>query len=82
MELLDLTLRQRCQNTEVMKYIQIGLLCVQEDASDRPSMASVVLMLNSDPSTLPMPRSMPPSVLHIAEVASVNEITISELSPR
>ncbi|KAJ0983415.1 hypothetical protein J5N97_011670 [Dioscorea zingiberensis] len=32
---------------QVLRCIQIGLLCVQEDPSERPSMASVVLMLNS-----------------------------------
>ena len=94
MELIDPTLSQCCQNSEVMKYFHIGVLCVQEDAADRPSMASVLLMLSSDPSTLPMPRSLPSSVPHRAEprrtdcelepsaIVSINEITFSELSPR
>lgn len=77
MELIDPTLSQCCQNTEVMKYIHIGILCIQEDAADRPSMASVVLMLSSDPSTLLMPRSLPPSVPHRAEP----QRTAGELEP-
>ncbi|XP_017254220.1 cysteine-rich receptor-like protein kinase 44 [Daucus carota subsp. sativus] len=40
---------------EMMRCIHIGLLCVQEDASDRPTMASVVLMLNSFSLTLAVP---------------------------
>ncbi|KAL1537394.1 non-specific serine/threonine protein kinase [Salvia divinorum] len=32
---------------EMLRCIHIGLLCVQEDAADRPTMASVVLMLSS-----------------------------------
>ncbi|KAM0952325.1 putative protein kinase RLK-Pelle-DLSV family [Dioscorea sansibarensis] len=32
---------------QVLRCIQIGLLCVQEDPNERPSMASVVLMLKS-----------------------------------
>lgn len=93
MKLIDPTLIQCCQNTEVMKCIHIGVLCVQEDAADRPSMASVLLMLSSDPSTLPMPRPRPSPVPQRAEpvrglgesnaeVVSINEITFSELSPR
>ena len=41
--------------TEIMRCIHIGLLCVQENVVDRPTMASVVLMLNSYSSTLPIP---------------------------
>ncbi|KAK9706503.1 hypothetical protein RND81_07G130300 [Saponaria officinalis] len=33
--------------TEVLRCINIGLLCVQENAAKRPIMSSVVLMLNS-----------------------------------
>lgn len=40
---------------EVIKCIHIGLLCVQEEAEQRPTMASVVLMLNSYSVTLPAP---------------------------
>nr|XP_008343000.3 G-type lectin S-receptor-like serine/threonine-protein kinase At1g61550 [Malus domestica] len=32
--------------SEVMKYVHIGLLCVQDNAMDRPSMQDVVFMLN------------------------------------
>ncbi|KAJ4703268.1 Cysteine rich receptor like kinase [Melia azedarach] len=41
--------------SEMMKFIFIGLLCVQEGVSDRPSMASVVNMLNSETITLVAP---------------------------
>ncbi|GFP94683.1 cysteine-rich receptor-like protein kinase 26 [Phtheirospermum japonicum] len=37
------------------RCIHIGLLCVQENAADRPTMASVVLMLNSFSITLGIP---------------------------
>ncbi|XP_056172134.1 cysteine-rich receptor-like protein kinase 29 [Syzygium oleosum] len=42
-------------STEIMRCIQIGLLCVQENASSRPTMASVLLMLNSHSVTLQVP---------------------------
>ncbi|KAB5534150.1 hypothetical protein DKX38_017236 [Salix brachista] len=41
--------------TEMMRCIHIGLLCVQENAANRPTMASVVLMLSSSSLTLQIP---------------------------
>ncbi|GLT25429.1 hypothetical protein SLA2020_005580 [Shorea laevis] len=49
--------------TEMMRCIHIGLLCVQENVVDRPTMAAVVLMLNSNSTTLPMP-SQPAFFMH------------------
>ncbi|XP_021811628.1 putative receptor-like protein kinase At4g00960 isoform X2 [Prunus avium] len=40
---------------EMMRCIHIGLLCVQENVASRPSMASVVSMLNSHSVTLSLP---------------------------
>ncbi|CBI38467.3 unnamed protein product, partial [Vitis vinifera] len=39
----------------IMRCIHIGLLCVQENVADRPTMASIVLMLSSYSLTLPLP---------------------------
>ncbi|KAK1438038.1 hypothetical protein QVD17_03839 [Tagetes erecta] len=41
--------------SDVFRTIHIGLLCVQENISDRPTMSSVVLMLNSHSLSLPVP---------------------------
>lgn len=38
-----------------MRCIHIGLLCIQEDAADRPTMAAVALMLNSYSLSLTIP---------------------------
>ncbi|GJV83948.1 putative receptor-like protein kinase [Tanacetum coccineum] len=43
----------------IIRSIQIGLLCVQENINDRPTMDSVVNMLNSLSTVLPQP-SRPP----------------------
>ncbi|KAL2467192.1 Cysteine-rich receptor-like protein kinase 25 [Abeliophyllum distichum] len=40
---------------DIVRCIHIGLLCVQENAADRPTMASVILMLTSSTITLPIP---------------------------
>jgi len=49
--------------TEIMRCIHIGLLCVQENVADRPTMASVVIMLNSYSITLQVP-SQPAFFMH------------------
>jgi len=56
MEFLDPTLRGSYSRNEVNRCIHIGLLCVQESPSDRPSMATIALMLNSYSVTMSMPR--------------------------
>ncbi|CAL2251417.1 unnamed protein product [Prunus armeniaca] len=55
LELLDPSMRDSYSRSEVIRCIHIGLLCVQEDPADRPTMQSVVLMLNSYSVTLPLP---------------------------
>ncbi|KAF4350860.1 hypothetical protein F8388_008042 [Cannabis sativa] len=41
--------------SEVMRCIHIGLLCVQENIANRPTMNAIVLMLNSNSLSLPLP---------------------------
>ncbi|KAK9064205.1 hypothetical protein SSX86_015585 [Deinandra increscens subsp. villosa] len=54
--LIDPTLKDGSNSIrDMIRCIHIGLLCVQEDASDRPTMASVVLMLGSSSITLAVP---------------------------
>ncbi|XP_019189840.1 PREDICTED: G-type lectin S-receptor-like serine/threonine-protein kinase At4g27290 [Ipomoea nil] len=47
-ELLDENLVVSCNLTQVLRSIQVGLLCVQQHPEDRPNMYSVVQMLSSD----------------------------------
>ncbi|XP_054791080.1 cysteine-rich receptor-like protein kinase 44 [Prosopis cineraria] len=72
-DIVDSTLKDGSRN-EIMRCIHIGLLCVQEKASCRPTMASIVLMLNSNSFCLPFPmqpaffinhRSFPSDVQHV-----------------
>nr|POE56944.1 cysteine-rich receptor-like protein kinase 29 [Quercus suber] len=51
---VDPTLRTD-STAEIMKCIHIGLLCVQENVDKRPTMASIVLMLNSESMSLSAP---------------------------
>ncbi|GMP75231.1 hypothetical protein CsSME_00032397 [Camellia sinensis var. sinensis] len=56
LELMDSTLEGSYSRNEVIRCIHIGLLCVQEDPDARPSMATIVVMLNSYSVTLSIPQ--------------------------
>ncbi|XVF25934.1 hypothetical protein REPUB_Repub13aG0256600 [Reevesia pubescens] len=92
MELVDPSIRDSCAPNEVLKYIHIGMLCVQDSAMYRPTMAAVVLMLESETPTLPMPRQ--PTYISIRssidtefisngqEIMSSNDVTVTMLVGR
>lgn len=56
LELLDPTLRDSYSRNEVNQCIHIALLCVQENPADRPTMANIILMLDSYSVTLKTPQ--------------------------
>ncbi|KAF5472857.1 hypothetical protein F2P56_009529 [Juglans regia] len=88
--LIDSTLRVG-STTEIMRCIHIGLLCVQENVAERPTMASVLLMLTSYSMALYIP-SRPAFLMHsIVESdmssdrsfqASENEASMTDPYPR
>ncbi|KAL0456807.1 UNVERIFIED_CONTAM: G-type lectin S-receptor-like serine/threonine-protein kinase [Sesamum latifolium] len=53
LELIDPTLDVSSSNP--LRYIQIGLLCVQDNTTDRPLILDVVAMLNNEQATLASP---------------------------
>lgn len=78
---------------EVIRCIQVGLLCVQEQAEDRPDMATVVLMLSSESATLSQPKhpgfclgrrpmDTDSSSSRQDESCTVNEVTVTILDGR
>ncbi|KAF8694434.1 hypothetical protein HU200_038176 [Digitaria exilis] len=75
----------------MMRCINIALLCVQENASDRPTMSDVVAMLSSEAKPLAEPEH--PAYFQVRVTAeeassmvavpcSVNGITVSALDGR
>ncbi|CAA0813894.1 G-type lectin S-receptor-like serine/threonine-protein kinase [Striga hermonthica] len=48
LELAGFGFEYRCYASNVLRSIQIGLLCVQESPEERPTMSSVVLMLSNE----------------------------------
>ena len=75
-----------------LKYVNIGLLCVQENAVDRPTMSDVVAMLSNESTALPYPKQ--PAFLNMksvmkakidnsrAEICSVSDATVSIMEGR
>ncbi|KAF8029975.1 hypothetical protein BT93_E2408 [Corymbia citriodora subsp. variegata] len=55
-EVVDPALSSAYSMNEVIRCMNIGLLCVQDDMEDRPTMDSVILMLNSDSISIPVPQ--------------------------
>ncbi|TKY68379.1 Receptor serine/threonine-protein kinase SD1-7 [Spatholobus suberectus] len=87
LELMDPTLEKSFIGSEIERCIHIGLLCVQEDATDRPTMSDVIVMLASDTMTLPKPKYPAFSIGRMAseevptskssENHSINDVTTS-----
>ncbi|RVW86382.1 G-type lectin S-receptor-like serine/threonine-protein kinase [Vitis vinifera] len=55
LDIVDPSLEKSNHANEVLRCIQIGLLCVQESAIDRPTMLTIIFMLGNN-STLPLPK--------------------------
>ncbi|XP_039168233.1 LOW QUALITY PROTEIN: cysteine-rich receptor-like protein kinase 10 [Eucalyptus grandis] len=56
LKVLDPAIMDSYSRDEVLRCLHIGLLCIQEDPAIRPTMATVVLMLNSITFNPPLPR--------------------------
>ncbi|KAK4588078.1 hypothetical protein RGQ29_019174 [Quercus rubra] len=90
MEIVDPSLGETYPTDEVSRCIHIGLLCVQEHATDRPTMSTVVFMLSND---TPLPSPKQPAFIFkstcntkdqttIEGANSINEITITKIDGR
>ncbi|KAL0311070.1 UNVERIFIED_CONTAM: Receptor-like serine/threonine-protein kinase SD1-7 [Sesamum angustifolium] len=56
LELMDECLNDTFVESEVKRCVQVGLLCVQKCAEDRPVMSSVLFMLGTEGAILPEPK--------------------------
>ncbi|KAM3747154.1 hypothetical protein ACB098_05G015100 [Castanea mollissima] len=89
LDIVDSSIKESCVFDEVLRCIQVGLLCVQEEVVDRPTMLAVHLMLSSE-RTLPSPkqpafifRGPSKKLDSVTGVScSINEVTITESEAR
>ncbi|XP_049365121.1 G-type lectin S-receptor-like serine/threonine-protein kinase At4g27290 isoform X4 [Solanum verrucosum] len=90
LELADEQLAYSCNISQVLRSIQVGLLCVQQHPNDRPSMFTVVQMLANESL---LPKAKEPGFFTERNVydegksgsqtrSSKNEVTITLLDPR
>lgn len=93
LELIDSSIDNSYSQSEVLRCIQVGLLCVQERAEDRPTMSSVVLMLSSETATITQPKNpgfclgsnpieTDSSSSKQEESCTVNQVTVTMLDGR
>jgi hypothetical protein len=54
-EIMDPSLRGKAPAEQMLKYVHIGLLCVQDNPVDRPKMSTVNIMLSSGTMSLQSP---------------------------
>uniref|UniRef100_M4DB21 Uncharacterized protein n=1 Tax=Brassica campestris TaxID=3711 RepID=M4DB21_BRACM len=94
LELMDASFRDSYQKEEVTRCIHIALLCVQEEAEDRPTMSDIVQMLTTSSIALTLPR--PPGFFFRSKheqvgvdlsmdavvTCSVDEASITQVAPR
>ncbi|KAI9070576.1 hypothetical protein K1719_047463 [Acacia pycnantha] len=92
LDLMDEQLQDSIPSFELLRCIQVGLLCVQQRPEDRPNMSTVVLMLNGEKS-LPNPgepgfydgrdnQTLADSIARSSGECSINEVSNSTLAPR
>ncbi|CAL0333898.1 unnamed protein product [Lupinus luteus] len=87
LDFMDQTLSDTWNADECLKYVNVGLLCLQEDPNERPTMSNVVFMLSSESNTLPSPKepafvlrrclSSRASTSSKVETFSRNELTVT-----
>ncbi|XP_039020132.1 cysteine-rich receptor-like protein kinase 10 [Hibiscus syriacus] len=91
LEIMDPNLRTN-YSRKVTRCIHVGLLCVQADPTKRPTMRTVILMLDGYSVSLPRPQepasflrrrneSSPQGTMGLGELSN-NEVSITELEPR
>ncbi|PUZ59396.1 hypothetical protein GQ55_4G037900 [Panicum hallii var. hallii] len=91
-ELVDASLFPKSHSADMMRCINIALLCVQENADDRPTMADVVSMLSSETTTI-LAEPKQPAYFNVrvgneegsttaTESCSINDMTVSVTTPR
>ncbi|XP_023878430.2 G-type lectin S-receptor-like serine/threonine-protein kinase RKS1 [Quercus suber] len=89
-DIVDSSIKESYVSDEVLRCIQVGLLCVEEEVVDRPTMFAVNLMLSSE-TTLPSPKK-PAFILRSPSKkldsiiggasCSINEVTITKFEAR
>ncbi|KAI8544433.1 hypothetical protein RHMOL_Rhmol08G0296300 [Rhododendron molle] len=92
LELMDPALGNKYQSDEVLSCIHVGLLCVQDNPNDRPTMSEVVSMVRKETASLSRPKQPAFFIGRITPEAknresipkhiSICDVSISDVKPR
>ncbi|XP_048491146.1 G-type lectin S-receptor-like serine/threonine-protein kinase At1g11300 isoform X2 [Beta vulgaris subsp. vulgaris] len=92
LSLIDPTISESTFQAEILRCIQVGLLCVQELSEDRPSVSMVISMAENEVLNLPIPAQpgftqrrvdfLNEAQQNGHEYCSVNRVSITSLSAR
>ncbi|XP_072951880.1 G-type lectin S-receptor-like serine/threonine-protein kinase SD1-13 [Typha angustifolia] len=87
LELIGASLGDEYDKDEILKCINIALMCVQENAMDRPTMSNVIAMLSGESTNLPNPKqpaflklmttNEEEEPLELRSIYSINNVTIT-----
>jgi len=86
-EVIDPCLDTSHQNMEVRRLINIALMCVQDNAVDRPNMTDIISLLMNESTSLPEPKqpayfnirtvNKEECVIDLEKSNSINDVTSS-----
>ena len=80
MDVVDSSIKESYVSDEVLRCIQVGLLCVQEEVVDRPTMLTVHLMLSSERA---LPFSKQPAFIFTGGAScTINEVKVTMFEAR
>ncbi|XLR36360.1 hypothetical protein S83_064260 [Arachis hypogaea] len=88
LQLIDSNIKDSCIDSEVLRCIQVSLVCVQHYPEDRPTMTSVIRMLDSEMELVDpkepgfFPRKVSNEVTNQNEISLNNEISVTSLDGR
>ena len=93
LSLIDSDIFNQSYGVQILKCIQVGLLCVQQLPADRPDVSALITMLDvDDVGSLPVPKqpgvtrckgcSSDGVLQHDPETCSVNPVSLTVLNPR
>ncbi|XP_021764216.1 cysteine-rich receptor-like protein kinase 5 [Chenopodium quinoa] len=78
LDFMDSTLKDTYSSVEVLRCIHLGLWCAQENTNGRPTMSTVVHLLNNDTTTNTMPTPPHPRIFYNS--SSTESSLLSRLS--
>ncbi|KAK6785523.1 hypothetical protein RDI58_018978 [Solanum bulbocastanum] len=78
LELVDPKLVDSCNISEVLRSIHVGLLCVQQNPEDRPSMSTVIMMLSNEGI---LPSAKHPGFFTERKIGDVDQFSWSTQTP-